>query len=313
MKKILSLIFIAGMFAACSEPLRLDNGDKVLLDKWTLSQDGGNMSFDVTVPSTVAGVLYDEGVLGTDLLEGLNYYNADKSVFDTPWTYRTAFDLDVVERQNYDLVFNGLNYYADIVLNDVCIASSDTTYGVFIRREYNVTDLLKKNNTLEVKIRRAQSGDLNIGFVDWNPRPLDESMGITQTVMLKASSAVSIQDVFVIPSLDTETFAKADLEVRVTLRNNESAPVSGEIALDLQDAGVCRVPFSLEAGQETIVSVTPDQAANLHVENPRVWWTYDLGTPELYALNATVETEGVVSDRKDVTFGIREIVSRLNE
>ena len=313
MKKILSLIFIAGMFAACSEPLRLDNGDEVLLDKWTLSQDGGNMSYDVTVPSTVAGVLYDEGVLGTDLLEGLNYYNADKSVFDTPWTYRTAFDLDVVEGQNYDLVFNGLNYYADIVLNDVCIASSDTTYGVFIRREYNVTDLLKKNNTLEVKIRRAQSGDLNIGFVDWNPRPLDESMGITQTVMLKASSAVSIQDVFVIPSLDTETFAKADLEVRVTLRNNESAPVSGEIALDLQDAGVCRVPFSLEAGQETIVSVTPDQAANLHVENPRVWWTYDLGTPELYALNATVETEGVVSDRKDVTFGIREIVSRLNE
>ena len=100
MKKILSLIFIAGMFAACSEPLRLDNGDKVLLDKWTLSQDGGNMSFDVTVPSTVAGVLYDEGVLGTDLLEGLNYYNADKSVFDTPWTYRTAFDLDVVELGN---------------------------------------------------------------------------------------------------------------------------------------------------------------------------------------------------------------------
>ena len=82
-----------------------------------------------------------------------------------------------------------------------------------------MTKLLQKKNTLEVKLRRAQSRDLNIGFVDWNPRPLDESMGITQTVKLCASGAVSIQDVYVIPSLDTEAFAEADLEVRVTLRN----------------------------------------------------------------------------------------------
>ena len=312
--KALKLILAAGMLSACTGAVSLQKGDEILLDSWTLNREGTTQKYDVKVPSTVAGVLYEQGYFGEeDILNGTAYYDVDKSIFDDAWIYETEFNLDLAEGTHYDLVFNGLNYYADITLNGTQIAASDTTYGVFLVREYDVTKLLQEKNTLEVKIKRAVSRDLNIGFVDWNPRPLDESMGITQAVKLCASGAVSIQDVYVIPSLDTEAFAEADLEVRVTLKNNNDAPVAGEIALDLQDAGVCNVPFELQAGEETIVVVTPEQAANLHVENPRVWWTYDLGTPELYDLNVAVATEGVVSDKYDVTFGIREITSELNE
>ncbi|MBR4299756.1 MAG: glycoside hydrolase family 2 [Bacteroidales bacterium] len=313
MKKILSVNVCAALVCACTAPIALNQGDEVILDQWTLNQEGDSKTYDVEVPSTVAGALCDAGVLGEDLLDGLNYFDVDKTIFDKTWIYKTSFALDKAEGQHYDLVFNGLNYYADIFVNDVCIASSDTTYGVFIKREYDVTDLLGKKNTVEVRVKRAQPRDLNIGFVDWNPRPLDESMGIIQTVQLRATGPVSIQDVYVIPDLDVETMAEADLEVRVTLRNNQSHPVSGNIILDLQDCGTCSVPVELAGGEETIVTVTPDQAANLHVDNPRVWWSYDLGTPELYDLAVDVETEGVVSDREDVTFGIRKIESRLNE
>lgn len=313
MKRTINLIMAASMLCACAGPVSLENGGEFVLDSWKLNKEGSLKHYDVAVPSTVAGAVFDQGLLGEDLLEGLNYYQADKSIFDEAWIYKTQFNMDVVEGQNYELVFNGLNYYADITLNDVCIATSDTTYGVFIKRQYDVTNLLKDVNNLEVKIRRAQWGDLNIGFVDWNPRPLDESMGITQTVKLRAAGPVSVQDVFVIPSLDVEKFAEADLEVRVTLKNNLAEAFSGNIVLDLQDNGTCSVPVELAAGEEKIVAITPEQAANLHVENPRVWWTYDLGTPELYVLNVTVEADGVTSDRKDVTFGIRTIESRLTK
>lgn len=313
MKKTIYLIMAAAMLCACTESISLKNGGEYILEDWTLNQEGTLNHYDVKVPSTVAGELFDQGYFGEDLLEGLNYYNADKSIFDSAWIYKTEFNMDVVDGQHYDLVFNGLNYYADIVLNGICIASSDTTYGVFIKREYDVTGLLKDVNNLEVKVRRAQWGDLNIGFVDWNPRPLDESMGITQTVKILASGPVSVKDVFVIPDLDVKTFAQADLEVRVTLKNNLSEAFSGNIVLDLQENGVCSVPVELAAGEERIVSVTPEQAANLHVENPRVWWSHDLGTPELYDINVTVEKDGVASDSKDVTFGIRKIESRLTE
>ena len=47
-----------------------------------------------------------------------------------------------------------------------------------------VTALMSGRDAIEVRLRRAQKGDLNIGFVDWNPRPLDESMGIVRPVSL---------------------------------------------------------------------------------------------------------------------------------
>ena len=47
----------------------------------------------------------------------------------------------------------------------------------------------------------------------------------------------------------------------------------------------------------------------LHLENPRVWWSYDLGTPELYHLSACVKLDGAVSDRREVDFGVRKITS----
>ena len=93
-------------------------------------------------------------------------------------------------------MFDGLDYYADIFLNGAQLASADTTFGVFIQRKYDVTDLLKGSNRLEVKLRRAQKGDLNIGFVDWNPRPLDESMGITRPVTLTCADAVAASAIY---------------------------------------------------------------------------------------------------------------------
>ena len=307
------MILCAALIGACTTPVALSQGEEVIIDHWTLSQEGDKTVYDVEVPSTVAGVLCDAGVFGENLLDGLNYFDVDKSIFDKTWIYKTSFALDKVEGQHYDLVFNGLNYYADIFVNDVCVASSDTTYGVFIKREYDVTGLLAKKNIVEVRIRRAQPGDLNIGFVDWNPRPLDESMGITQTVLLKASGPVAIQDVYVIPELDVETFAEADLEVRVTLKNNLNEAFCGDIILGVGNGEACSVPVELAANEEKIVTVTPEQAANLHIENPRVWWSWDLGTPELYDMNVQVQKEGQVSDCEDVTFGIRKIESYLNE
>ena len=313
MKKTFNLIMAAGLLCACTQTVVLNNGDEYSLDRWTLNQEGTETYYDVEVPSTVAGVLCDQGVLGEDLLNSLNYFDVDKSIFDKTWIYKTSFNLDKVDGQRYELVFNGLNYYADIFVNGECIATSDTTYGVFIKRAYDVTGLLQKKNDVEVRVRRAQKGDLNIGFVDWNPRPLDESMGITQTVKLCASDAVSIEDVYVIPDLDVETFAEADLEVRVDLKNRVSAPVCADIVLAIQDGETCTVPVELAANERKTVVLTPEQAANLHVKNPRVWWSWELGTPELYDLNVQVASEGKVSDVKDVTFGIREIESHLNE
>lgn len=311
-KNRIFLILLAAAAFACTRPAPLPCGDRLTLEEgWQLSRAGSAEQWSATVPSTVAGALSDAGYFGDGLLDGRAYAAVDKAPFDEVWTYRTSFAAKPAAGQHFELVFDGLGYYADIFLNGTQIASSDTTFGVFRRRTYEVGDLLRGRNTLEVKLRRAQSGDLNIGFVDWNPRPLDESMGIVRPVTLHASGAVSIEDVFVIPDLDVQTLAQADLEVRVTLRNREAHPVEGTLNLNLQDAGEAGVPFALEAGQTRTFCLTPAELPLLHLTDPRVWWSYDLGKPELYALEARAEVDSALSDRREVEFGVRKITSRL--
>ena len=317
MKKIWILLLTLAAAVSCAQ----DNGQPgdrcKKTTSWTLSREGATESYEAKVPSTVAGVLSEAGRLSDDLLDGRNYETVDKSIFDDVWTYSTILYGKPAKGNHTELIFDGLNYYADIFLNGKQIASADTTAGMFIRRAYDVTAQLKAKNKLEVKLRRAQSGDLNHGFVDWNPRPLDESMGIVRPVTLHTTGAVSIEDVFVIPDLDTETFETADLTVRVTLHNLEDQPVESGLALsvsgpDGQAHGTAdAIPVSLAAGETKTVTLTPAEAALLHIEKPAVWWSYDLGEPNMYRLDVSVQADGRVSDKSGAGFGIRKIESRL--
>ena len=289
--------------------LPLMGEDRVLRDGWKLSLEVSWKQYKATVPSTVCGVLYDAGVLPKDVLEGVTYLDIDPAFFDETWIYKTTFKCKKARGRRYELVFDGIDYYADIFLNGTQIAASDTTAGVFLRRAYDVTDLLKGRNKLEVRLGRAQKGDLNIGFVDWNPRPHDESMGIVRPVTLRSFGDISIEDVFVIPSLAVPTCDKADLEVRIKLRNHSQTQQGATLMLDLKGVGKVKVPVRLAEGESRTVILTPAEAPVLHLENPRVWWTYDLGKPELYTLDVAVGE----SDSKEVTFGVRRIESRLTE
>ena len=310
MKKIW-LIFLAAALTACTQA-SVENGSVLALGEgWTLTGTIGEDSFDAVVPSTVAGTIYASGFYGDDLFVGRNYEKVDKTVFDDEWVYETEFTAKPAKGQHSELVFDGMNYRADIFLNGTQIAASDTTYGVFIRRSYDVEQLLAGRNRLEVRLRRALPGDLNIGFVDWNPRPLDESMGIVRPVSLHTTGAVSIEDVFVIPDLKVPQCEEADLEIRVKLRNKEDHPVTAALKLDLQDAGAFQAQAELPADAVTTVTLTPAEAAQLHLDHPRVWWTWELGTPELYQLTVDVEADGALSDTRNVCFGVRKIESRL--
>ena len=312
MNKLCHVLSLAVVTAACAGNAAPSGNRQVLTDGWTLTREGAAEKFAARVPSTVAGTLYEAGYFGEGLLEGRAYEQVDKSIFDDTWTYTTTFTGKPARGQHAELVFDGLGFYADILLNGKRIASADTTAGVFVRRAYDVTKLLKKRNKLEVKLRRAQKGDLNHGFVDWNPRPLDESMGIVRPVTLRTTGPVSVEDVYVIPDLDVESFATADLTVRVTLSNKEDRPVDAVLALDL-GGGNATVPVALAPCETREITLTPAEATLLHLDNPRVWWTYDLGKPEMYSLDVRVEAAGAVSDTKEVAFGVRKVESRLTE
>ena len=295
MKRIALLLIILAA-ASCSAAYDLSSA-------WTLQQEGSSKTYSVKVPCTVAGALNEAGAFGPGVLEQRRYESIDRSMFEVPWTFSTRFSAP--KGMHHVLRFNGLGYSADISVNGTLIASSDTTAGMFIVREFDITDIAKPVNVLTVKVHRAPAASLNTGYVDWNPRPVDESMGILRDVELISTPDVQIQDVFVKPILDPANLSKADIVVSGTLINRSAAPVSGCFSGTCEAGSFCE-PVTLAPGERKTVSVLQ------HISKPRIWWTREMGTPELYKLTASFTVGGQLSHRKTVRFGIRSIESEID-
>lgn len=318
-----SLLFTACFFVACGND---DEGcaarKTVLADGWQIQSSAkvNNASgkllstgkavtkgwYRATVPSTVMGVLTADGQY-PDLLEGEKYKTIDRTPFDCPWWYRKAFTLPALGAgEHVSLSFDGVSYAANVWLNGTLIASRDSLHGPFRQFTFDITPYVQTENVLAVEVFRAQPGDPNIGFVDWNPRPADESMGIFREVYTTVTGAVAMAHTAVHTKVNTETLKEAWLTVETQLTNLSAEAVDGKLLGSIGDV-TFSLPVALQPGEVKTVKVTPEQVKELHLMNPRLWWCNGLGTPEMYQLNLTFETGKKASDCTTVDFGVREI------
>jgi len=297
-----------------SQDWAVQSSAKIGQDGKALSSSGINTKdwYPASVPSTVMGTLTQNG-LYKDLLIGTNYKDADKSIFDVSWWYRTNFKLPKIEKgEHIKLQFDGLTYRANIWLNGEQIASKDDVYGPFCRFSFDITNKVQNDNVLAVEIFRAQSGEPNIGFVDWNPRPLDENMGIFREVRVVVSGAVEMNNTWVQSKVNTETLNEAWLNIETQLVNDSDKEVKGN--LEGQIEGITfLVPVSLSAKEKKTVKITPEEVKGLNIKNPRLWWCNNMGTPELYDLELKFVTDNKISAQDKITFGIRQVETYLTE
>ena len=297
-----------------SEGWFIQSSAEISLDGAQLSSKGtdfGDNWFKASVPSTVMGALTAENGLYADAFMGRNYAEIDRSKFENPWWYRTTFKTPALKKgQRAELNFEGLSYRADVWLNGELVVSAEDFYGPFRQFSFDVTDLLQKENHLAVKVYRWEKGEFNIGFVDWNPRPADESMGIFRPVWLRFSNEVSMKNSAVKSKVNVETLDEAWLTVETTLCNKSDKEVSGELRGRF-DGRTFSYPVTLGAGETRVVSV--GDIEELYVKNPRLWWCHNLGTPEMYSMDLSFVAGGKESDNQTVDFGIRQLDSYFNE
>lgn len=317
MKKLLLLLSAALVSAslAAAPPSRtqLYRGWKVQSSAKTTT-DGSRLGdtsgwYDATVPSTTMGVLMDNGALPADLLDGFNYKNVDRTQFDAPWWWTTSFDLPKLDRNNrVTLDLDGISYRADVWVNGKLVAPADSVYGTFRRHSLDITPYVKKNNTVALLVHKAKGGEPNIGFVDWNPRPADESMGVFRPVWVHVTDGVAISKPVVKTRVNTETLKEADLFVEAYLTNTTARPVTGTFRGTFEGGKFAKT-VTLEPGATTTVYVSPVDSPDLHVDNPRLWWPNGMGSPEMYSMSMEFVPEGkeAPADRAEVSFGIRSI------
>ncbi|HUX61372.1 MAG TPA: glycoside hydrolase family 2 TIM barrel-domain containing protein [Ignavibacteriaceae bacterium] len=270
--------------------------------------------YPASVPSTVLGTLISDHFY-QDPFVGDNLKNIPTAQFKIPWWYRTKFKLPKADNsKNIELDFNGIIYRANIWLNGKLIAGADSTKGVYRRFSFNISKdvLFGKENNLAVEVFPPVPGEPSVGFVDWNPSAPDNNMGIWRDVKIKITGDASINCPFIQSQIDLKTLKRADLTISAEISNNANKMISGVLTGE-----IAKIKFSkevaLEPYQKKLITFTPEDFSQLRINNPRLWWTYNLGRPELYKLIMKFDIDGKVSDAIETTFGIREVSDYINK
>ena len=322
------IVLVIVYFSSCGGPSEVPQFQIPLDEGWHIqsaaesSASGVQIStpgFDIqgwyptNVPTTVLAALVQNGVY-RDPFFGKNLESIPTAKFKQAWWYRKEFSLqDQSAFANARLVFEGINYSADIWLNGKKVASSDRIMGAFRIFEIDVTDVLVRGtNTLAVEVQPPKPGDFTIGFVDWNPRPPDENMGLWREVKLHLSGPVSINNPFVQSKVDLETLDEARLTVSAGLVNHSRQEVSGILRGEIGTVTFSQ-PFTLEPDEIKQITFQPSEHEVLDLKNPCLWWPNNLGDANLYILKLTAAIGGDVSDLQSIRFGIREVSDYINE
>jgi len=264
------------------------------------------------VPSTVLANLIRAGQY-ENVFFGRNLESIDKKRFKSPWWYRKEFKLsNVTKQEKFQLNFKGINYSAEIWLNGKQIASPDSIKGSFRMFRLDITDYIRSaDNVLAVKVYPPQPGDFTIGFVDWNPRPPDENMGLWRPVILKRVKPIIIRNTFVQTDVDLETLDRAELRISAELENLSDQKVECIVKGRLDEKEFA-ASVILRSNEKKTVVFEPDRYNVLQINNPRPWWPHTIGKPYLYHLAMKVKVDGDISDKENVQFGIREVDDFIN-
>lgn len=267
------------------------------------------------------------------------YYQSKKLtlVNQKEWWYRKTFTLrKPPSAKLFRLMFDGVDYFATVWLNGEKLGEHEGGYVPF---SYDVTGKLRfeQENVLAVKVTcpwipkdrgflEYMKGDWttidpqNQVHIDrppfflgpyWDGIPADGNaafpMGMWRDVRLVSSGFAVVDDLFVqTESLNAD--GSATLKLSATIHNYADHDVEDRLKMNIAPENFSSEPLLLP---EQVLSLHPGEnpiSIETRVSNPRLWWTWDTGKPNLYKLTASIsqKKDGTVESR-EVVFGIRTV------
>lgn len=278
-----------------------------------ISKSGFDVSkwYNTTVPSTVMAALIANGEY-PDVFMGDNINKVDTNRFRVPWWYRIEFRVEDASK-NTRLVFEGINYRANIWLNGAKIASADTLFGGFRIFKIDISKyVLAGTNALAVEVFNQKKDEPSIGFVDWAPMAPDRELGLWRPVKIITSGKAGLDNPFVVSEIDKKEFKEADLQVSVEAVNNTPEKLKAVVKGTIENISFEK-KVTLKPYERQLVVFNSKEYPQLKFVNPRIWWTHELGKPELYNMILDIETGGELSYSSTTRFGIREVADYLTE
>jgi beta-mannosidase len=247
------------------------------------------------------------------------------------WEYESSFDVPEALRNaaSLQLVFDGLDTYADVYVNGKHVLSADNMFRTWKADVKSI--VTEKDNVLTIRFRSPVQEDLpkieKLGYNlpasndqselgglgkqkvsifarkapyhygwDWGPRFV--TSGIWREARLEGRSGSIISDVYV--QQDNVSAAEASLSVSVEIESEQEW--NGSVRLSTEDGQAWKQAVSLKQGLN-IVQVP------VVISEPKLWWSRGLGEAHLYTFTAELLREDIAEAvaGKSVRTGLRSV------
>ncbi|MGD9144548.1 MAG: glycoside hydrolase family 2 TIM barrel-domain containing protein [Anaerolineae bacterium] len=307
-----------GQAPASGQPGRATWGELEQITEW----------LPATVPGNIRADLVRAGHL-PDL-----YYGAQAEtsqwVDEHCWWLVRKLPIRPSPTHRVHLVLRGVDYIGDIFVNGHHLGRHE---GMFSPQVYDVTTLLGDENRLAVRIlgsqwlparrsgprerfwnyvesRTASTGGrfpqrrdtlkCQMGF-GWDFSPPLRTMGIWDDVQAIVTGDAFIRDVALVQRLVGDD-AQVTVEIEVDAASRRAAEIRCTLAGETFEGppSVCRQPVELFPGVNR-------HNLELTLSQPRLWWPWDQGCPDLYRLTVEISEGGQPLDSLTRAFGLRQV------
>ena len=307
-------VLLAGLgFTSCKHETMKKTVD-ITKTEWAFHENGSDKVLPAKVPGSVQMDLLANGEIPDP------YYRTNEDslqwIGEKDWTCQTEFSVEheMMEMDNLELVFKGLDTYADVYLNDSLILQADNFF-----REWRVDakNLLHQGkNKLEVRFtspvkidKQKQERDpipleyLNVYtrkpayHFGWDWGPVYITQGIWQPVALEGWNGARLRNVQVYQ--DNLSDEKADLTLLYQVETDGDVEV--ELTATCINTGQTdKNVFQLKKGMNKA-------GLFFTIKNPKRWWSNGLGDPYLYTFRTEMKINGKVVDTISARTGLRTI------
>ncbi len=321
MKRLIILALILAPMVSEAQVDRSPLRQPLRTGQWEFRQANTPSWKPVKIPVTAHTALLQNGMIEDpfwrDNEEKLQWIEKED------WEFQTTFDVDdeVLAKKHVELIFKGLDTYAQIYLNDTLLLETDNmfrTFRVEAKRFLKATGN-KLHIYFESPLKKTDETWKNLGYElpggqrtmtrkaqfhygwDWGPRFV--GCGILQKPALEAWDDVIFENVFI--TTQSITPEKARMVARFRYRSDLKFPVTVFFKEGKRKAVEDRV---LWPGTHSD-SVTYD------VENPKLWWCAGMGEHPLYDFTIEIKKGVQTIERQDIRMGIRtiELVTKKDE
>ncbi|MDQ6788971.1 MAG: glycoside hydrolase family 2 protein, partial [Acidobacteriota bacterium] len=276
--------------------------------------------------ATVPGCVHTD-LLANKLIEDPFYRDNEKKlqwIGKTDWEYETTFQVsaDTLKRQNIEIVFQGLDTYANIFLNDKPILDADNMFRTWrvgvknslkqganvlrIRFRSPINEILPKMKTLDYELPavndqgektspHTRKAPYQYGW-DWGPRFV--TSGIWKPVNLVAWDDARIEDL----QIKQNKLSKENADLSAIVEVVASTPINATIEVENQtDKKIAAAKqVKLSAGTNKI-------ALDFAITNPKLWYPIGLGEPALYNFKAKLTVNKKTVDEATKRTGLRTL------